>query len=215
MNAEKLRAASLTGTLELILGPMFAEKTSELQRRYRRCVLANQQCQMVKYAGDTRYTSDAQVVSHDGVRTEAHVCTQLGELKLPSDLNVLCIDEIQFFQDALEIIPQWLLKRPLKVIVAGLNGDYRQKPFPVMTGLLSLADKIDLYHAICLGCPHRNEATFTVRLLPQPAAAIDGKKKEEAKTNSQPDVGGREKYRAVCRACLLAETKDETAVPKV
>jgi thymidine kinase len=136
------------GKLKLILGPMWASKSSELIRNYNRYIIGGQKCMMIKYAKDTRY-DDKAVTTHDGVKVAAHPCTYLYEVDhLVKNYDVICIDEIQFYKDAFVFCDKWC-NMGLIVIACGLNGTFNRTPFPVISRLIPLAESITFVTAVC------------------------------------------------------------------
>ncbi|HEX9011940.1 MAG TPA: thymidine kinase [Anaerolineaceae bacterium] len=153
-----------TGVVEVICGSMFSGKTDELIRRLRRATIARQKVQVFKPAIDNRYAVE-KVTSHAGSDFDAVPVHGAGGIlpKLEKDTTVVGIDEAQFF-DA-EIIPlvQSLAERGLRVIVAGLDTDFRAEPFGPMPVLMAQAERVDKLQAICMVCGEA--ATRTQRLV--------------------------------------------------
>src|SRR5271170_2495790 len=119
--------------LHLILGPMYAEKSTNLLRQYRRFKLSRKACLLVKYRGDNRYTDDNYIATHDRVLSQemAVVCNDLGELETQVDMRkyeVICVDEIQFYGDNLEYCQKWRKEGKI-VICCGLYADFQRRPF--------------------------------------------------------------------------------------
>lgn len=178
-----------TGSLEVICGSMFSGKTEELIRRLRRAVIARQKIQVFKPVIDARYNA-TRVTSHSGADFEAHPINSSADIlrNLNSDTTVVAIDEAQFFDDGLIQVAQELADRGLRVVVAGLDSDFRGEPFGCMPTLLSLAENVTKLHAICMVCGE--EATRTQRLVNgQPASYYD----------PIVIVGASEMYEARCR----------------
>ncbi|MBO7468150.1 MAG: thymidine kinase [Bacteroidaceae bacterium] len=140
------------GRIEVICGSMFSGKTEELIRRMKRAQFARQKVEIFKPAIDTRY-SDDEVVSHD---SHAIPSTPLDSsasiLLLSSDIEVVGIDEAQFFDEGLVDVCNELARRGVRVIVAGLDMDFRGVPFGPMPALLAVADEVTKVHAICVRC---------------------------------------------------------------
>lgn len=152
------------GHLEVICGPMFSGKTEELIRRIRRSQIARQKVQIFKPAVDTRY-GETQVVSHSAQSIDSTpVASSLEILQLVKDATrVVAIDEVQFFDfDIIQVVEK-LTARGLRVIAAGLDLDYRAKPFGPMAELLAIADDVAKIQAICTICGA--PATRTQRLV--------------------------------------------------
>jgi thymidine kinase len=140
------------GWIEVICGSMFSGKTEELIRRLKRVKIANLKVEIFKPAIDTRY-DETKIVSHD---TNAIVSTPVDSsqsiLILAQDVDVVGIDEAQFFDDGIAGVCEQLALKGIRVIVAGLDMDYMGKPFGQMPNLLSIADYITKLHAICMKC---------------------------------------------------------------
>lgn len=177
------------GRLEVITGPMFCGKTDELLRRLRRASIAKQNIQVFKPGFDIRYGSE-KVTSHAGNEYEAYPVENITEIPtvLLDDVTVVAIDEAQFFGEGIIPVVQDLVDRGIRVIVAGLDMDFRGVPFGQMPKLLALAEIVDKLHAICMVCGE--EATRTQRL-------VDG----EPAYHDDPIiiVGASEMYEARCR----------------
>lgn len=152
------------GHLEVICGPMFSGKTEELIRRIRRSQIARQKVQIFKPAVDTRY-AEKQVVSHSAQSIDSTpVAKSLDILNLVKDTTrVVAIDEVQFFDFDIIGVVEKLTARGLRVIAAGLDLDYRAKPFGPMGELLAIADDVAKIQAICTICGA--PATRTQRLV--------------------------------------------------
>ncbi len=180
----------LQGRLEVITGPMFSGKTEELIRRLRRAVIAKQKVQVFKPALDNRYAESA-VASHAGGAFEAIPLKEIGELEdhLRPDTTVVGIDEAQFFSGEITAIVQRLADRGVRVIVAGLDMDFRGEPFGPMPALLAQADQVDKLQAICVVCGF--PASRSQRLINGKPARYD---------DPVVIVGAAEMYEARCRA---------------
>ena len=140
------------GSIEVICGSMFSGKTEELIRRLRRAQFANQKVEIYKPAIDVRY-SDDQVVSHDlHSIPSTPIDSPASMLLLSSDVEVVGIDEAQFFDDTVVEVAQTLADRGIRVIVAGLDTDFTGKPFGPMPALMAVAEDVQKVHAICVKC---------------------------------------------------------------
>lgn len=140
------------GRIEVVCGSMFSGKTEELIRRLRRAQFARQRVEIFKPAIDTRY-SDEEVVSHDhNAIPSTPIDSSASILLLSSDIDVVGIDEAQFFDDGLVEVCSQLAYRGVRVIVAGLDMDYRGAPFGPMPALCAIADEVVKVHAICVRC---------------------------------------------------------------
>ncbi len=141
------------GTIEVVCGSMFSGKSEELIRRVRRAQIARQRVQIFKHALDDRYTPGA-VASHDGARLEAIPIAHTRELltHLGLGLDVVAIDEVQFLDEGIVPLARQLADRGLRVILAGLDLDFRGEPFGAVPQLLALAEQVDKLQAICMVC---------------------------------------------------------------
>lgn len=173
----------VTGRLELIFGPMFAGKTSEMLRRIRRQKIAGQRCLLVKYAADTRYSKTC-VATHDQQSVPAEAVSRLIELgDSIDDYDVIGIDEGQFYPDIHEEVERYL-SMGKAVVISALDGTFEQKPFREVLRLISMADRITKLNAVCMIC--YENAPFTQRI---------------SSDREVEKIGGSEMYRPVCRAC--------------
>jgi thymidine kinase len=140
------------GWIEVICGSMFSGKTEELIRRLKRVEIANLKAEIFKPAVDVRY-DEVKIVSHDENKIQSTpVSNSQTILMLANDVDVVGIDEAQFFDDQITTVCEKLALRGIRVIVAGLDMDYRGKPFGQMPNLLAIADYITKLHAICMKC---------------------------------------------------------------
>ncbi len=146
------KARSGTGWIEVICGSMFSGKTEELIRRLKRARFANQTVEIFKPHIDVRYSVE-EVVSHD---TNSIRCTPVESpgtiLLMATDVDVVAIDEAQFFDDSLVEVCRRLADDGVRVIIAGLDMDYSGKPFGPMPALMARAEYVTKVHAICLRC---------------------------------------------------------------
>ena len=174
------------GWIEVVTGSMFSGKSEELIRRLRRAIIARQRVQVFKPALDDRYAT-AQVVSHSKWRLEAERVARAAEIveRLDPRTEVVGIDEAQFFDEELVRVCNRLADLGKRVLVAGLDMDYRGQPFGPIPQLLAVAEEIEKMHAICARCGA--EASYTQRLT-------------EAK--EQVVVGASDIYEARCRSCF-------------
>ncbi|MGD2177866.1 MAG: thymidine kinase [Anaerolineae bacterium] len=188
------------GWIEVICGSMFSGKTEELIRRLRRAQIAKQKVQVFKPAIDTRF-ADREVTSHNGVQIEAipvENTAQVYEMLAPNS-TVVAIDEAQFFEDEVISLCEDLADRGLRVIIAGLDMDFRGEPFGPMPALMARAEQVHKLQAICVECG--GPASRTQRL-------IEGKPAD----HSDPVilVGASEVYEARCRGCHEVRQATET-----
>ena len=179
------------GQLEIVCGSMFSGKTEELIRRVRRAQIARQKVQVFKPALDDRYGVE-NVTSHNGVNVEAVSVASASEIPNLVELSthVVAIDEAQFFGQEVCDVCDSLTERGLRVIVAGLDTDFRGEPFGPMPQLLAKAEKVDKLRAICVVCGQ--EASRTQRLINDHPADYD---------DPVILVGAQEVYEARCRTC--------------
>ncbi|MGB1287037.1 MAG: thymidine kinase [Aggregatilineales bacterium] len=178
-----------SGRLEVICGSMFSGKTEELIRRVRRAIIARQKVQVFKPLIDNRYGLNA-INSHNGQKVEA-VAVESPVLildQLERDTTVVAIDEVQFFDETIFDIVRELARRNIRVIMAGLDMDFRGEPFGTMPQLLCIAEDIMKLHAICVQCG--DDAAFTQRLVNGEPAYYD---------DPIIMVGAQESYEARCR----------------
>ena len=173
------------GWIEVIAGCMFSGKTEELIRRIRRAQIARQSVAIIKPRIDTRHGAD-QIVSHSDARFPATVVDSSADIiRLAADVQVVGIDEGQFFDPGLVDVVERLADNGKRVIIAGLDQDYRGKPFEPMPQLLAVAEYITKTLAICMRCG--NPADRTQRLTGSDQRVL---------------VGAREAYEARCRKCF-------------
>ncbi len=162
------------GWIEVVCGSMFSGKTEELIRRLKRAKIANLRVEIFKPKIDTRY-DEQNIVSHD---ENAIVSTPIDNsqtiLLLANEVDVVGIDEAQFFDDQLPEVCEQLATKGIRVIVAGLDMDYLRKPFGQMPHLLAKADYITKLHAICVKCG--NIANYSYRKTSQDGQVVLGEK---------------------------------------
>ena len=181
----------MTGSIYLMLGPMYAEKSSNLLRQYRRYNLFNKRCLLVKYKGDNRYNDENYIATHDRVLSseKAIVCHHLIDLEHQIDLknyDVICIDEIQFYPDNLEFV-EAIANSGKMVVASGLSGNFKREPFKNIPELTAKADNVVYLNSVCMVCK-REGAAFTKRMSDEVDEVV---------------VGGVDKYLAVCRDCYF------------
>jgi len=180
----------IQGSIEVICGSMFSGKTEELIRRLVRARIAKQNVQVFKPAIDMRYAA-TKVMAHTGADFEAMPVDQAAEIpkKLEAETTVVGIDEAQFMDAALVDVVQELADRGIRIVVAGLDMDFRGEPFGTMPILMARAERVDKLHAICMVCG--GEASRTQRLVNGEPARYD---------EPVVIVGAAELYEARCRA---------------
>ncbi len=173
-----------SGWIEVICGSMFSGKTEELIRRLKRAKIANQKVEIFKPKLDTRY-DDANVVSHDANSILSIPIEHSSRLlTLTEGVNVVGIDEAQFFDTELTENVQKLALRGLRIIIAGLDMDFKGRPFGPMPYLLAVAEYITKVHAICPHCG--NLATHSYRLTDEGDTVL---------------LGEKDRYEPRCRTC--------------
>jgi thymidine kinase len=178
------------GSIEVICGSMFSGKTDELIRRLRRATIARQKVQVFKPVVDTRY-AELKVTSHAGTDFDAIPISKAADIyaRLDEGVTVVAIDEAQFFDTEILSVVHTLANRGLRVLVAGLDMDFRGEPFGMMPALMAQAEKVDKLQAICMVCGE--PASRTQRLVNgKPAHYHD----------PVVIVGAAEMYEARCRA---------------
>jgi thymidine kinase len=186
------------GSLEVICGPMFSGKTEELIRRLKRAVIARRRVQCFKPRIDLRYDAEM-VVSHSAQKISSTVIDSAHEIleKLHPDVEVVGIDEVQFLGAGAVEVCQTLADRGLRVVVAGLDQDYRGVPFDPMPQLLAVAEFITKELAICVVCGgpgSRSQRTIAAE--------------------ERVVVGAAGQYEPRCRACFSPEPRPATTPPE-
>ncbi len=179
------------GWIEVITGPMFAGKTEELLRRIKRLEYAKQHIVVFKPTIDNRY-GENHVISHDHNKTQSINIKNAREILdyVNNETQVVAIDEIQFLNEEAVDICEYLADKGVRVIVSGLDRDFRGEPFSFMPKLLSLAEYVTKLTAICVKC--QTPASRTQRI-------IDGK---PAKYDDPIIlIGAKDSYEARCRDC--------------
>lgn len=152
MNNNLAGEAHRPGRIEVVCGSMFSGKTEELIRRLKRAEFAKQRVEIFKPALDTRY-SEIEVVSHDrNSIMSTPVDSSSSILLLSSDIDVVGIDKAQFFDDGLVAVCNELANKGIRVIVAGLDMDFKGVPFGPIPALCAIADEVTKVHAICVRC---------------------------------------------------------------
>lgn len=151
MNNNLAGEAHRPGRIEVVCGSMFSGKTEELIRRLKRAEFAKQRVEIFKPALDTRY-SEIEVVSHDRNSIMSTPVDSSSILLLSSDIDVVGIDEAQFFDDGLVAVCNELANKGIRVIVAGLDMDFKGVPFGPIPALCAIADEVTKVHAICVRC---------------------------------------------------------------
>ena len=176
---------SKTGWIEVVCGSMFSGKTEELIRRLKRAKIANLKVEIFKPQIDTRY-HETEVVSHDSNSImSTPVSSSQNILLLSSDVEVVGIDEAQFFDDGLPDVCEQLANKGIRVIIAGLDMDFLGRPFGPIPALLAKAEYITKVHAICVRCGAL--ANHSYRLVESDTKVL---------------LGEKESYEPRCRECF-------------
>ena len=184
MTENLIGEAHRPGRIEVVCGSMFSGKTEELIRRMKRAKFAKQKVEIFKPSIDTRY-SDEDVVSHDQNSIHSTPIESSGSLLLlASDIDVVGIDEAQFFDNGLVEVCNELANRGVRVIVAGLDMDFKGIPFGPIPALCAMADEVTKVHAICVRCGAL--AYVSHRLISNDRRVLLGEKDE---------------YEPLCREC--------------
>ncbi|MDX1630354.1 MAG: thymidine kinase [Thermoanaerobaculia bacterium] len=173
------------GRIEVITGGMFSGKSEELVRRLRRALIARQRVQVFKPVLDSRHAPD-KIVTRDRREVAAVTVRDSGELRssLEEEVQVVGVDEAQFFDRGLVELVTELADGGVRILVAGLDQDYRRQPFGPMPHLMALAEHVDKMHAVCVSCGA--PAHYSQRF---------------AGGRDQVQVGDSEAYEARCREC--------------
>jgi thymidine kinase len=182
-------------SIELILGPMFSGKTSELFRRLNRAKYTGQSTIVFKYIKDRRYLPAngphgpyglSRAVSHDLIQVNAVPINDFGELSELPDADVIGIDEGQFIGGA-PLFAMAAAEAGKRVIISALDSDFRMMPWKNIQRLIPVSEQIDKLHAVCFKC--KRDASFTKRL--------------DSDNEAVEDIGGADKYVASCRLCFF------------
>ena len=192
-----LENAKKTGQIEVICGSMFSGKTEELIRRLKRAQFAKQKVEIFKPCIDVRYSED-KVVSHDAHAIQSKPIKTAEEmLNVNSDIQVIGIDEAQFFGETIVNVVTELSKRGIRVIIAGLDTDFLGKPFGPMPALMAIAEDVQKVHAICVKCG--SLANHSHRL---------------SKNDDLVVLGEKDIYEPLCRECFNKAIAAEEASKK-
>lgn len=191
---DKIQETNRRGHIEVICGSMFSGKTEELIRRLKRAKFAKQRVEIFKPAIDTRY-SDVDVVSHEGHSiASTPIDSSASILLFSSEIDVVGIDEAQFFDAGLVDVCNELANNGVRVIVAGLDMDFRGVPFGPMPALCAIADEVSKVHAICVKCGQL--ASYSHRMV---------------KNDKQVMLGEMTEYEPLCRSCYQQAIKEDNA----
>ena len=174
------------GWIEAVVGSMFSGKTQELIRRLRLASIARQKVQVFNHGLDTRYDKD-HIVSHDMAKVPSRSVSRARDILglIEPDTQIVGIDEVQFFDEGIVEVCETLADQGRRVIVAGLDQDYRGVPFPVTCRIMGVAEFVTKNLAVCSVCG--NPANRSQRL---------------SSTKKLIEVGTADKYEARCRACF-------------
>lgn len=188
------------GWMEVIAGSMFSGKTEELLRRVRRATIARKRVQVFKSHLDDRYAGLWAVSSHDRRTFDATPVDSSSQILLRLDpmAQVIAIDEVQFLDAGIVNVVSGLANRGRRVIMAGIDTDFRGEPFGPMPQLMAISEVVDKLHAICVLCG--SPASRTQRLLEGKPASYD---------SPTIMVGASDSYEARCRACHQVPRRDE------
>lgn len=194
---------SQDGWIEVIAGVMFSGKSEELIRRVRRALIAGRSVQLFKSHLDDRYGGVFRISSHDGRELDAEPVSQSAQIaeRVKPGTQVVAIDEAQFLDAGIVGVVNRLANLHKRVIVAGIDMDFRGDPFGPVGNLLAIAERIDKLHAICVVCG--DLATRNQRLVNGRPAPADG---------PTIQVGGTETYEARCRNCHVVPAVAEPQV---
>lgn len=177
------------GHIQVIFGPMFSGKTTELMRRMKRYQIANYRCLVVKYAKDVRYDIHG-IATHDRQTLPAVAVTELKELQQQTEsVDIIGIDEGQFFPDVVSFCDQ-MANKGKTVIVAALDGTFQRKGFGDILNLVPLAEDVIKLSAVCMTC--NSDGHFTKRMTADTSVEV---------------IGGADIYQAVCRDCFWSPVK--------
>ena len=178
------RKSESGGSIELVCGSMFSGKTEELIRRLNRARIAKLKVEIFSPKSDTRYSEDA-IVSHNANKfSSTPVDSASAILLLANDAHVIGIDEAQFFDDQLPEVCTILANRGIRVIVAGLDMDFKGRPFGPMPAIMAIAESVTKLQAVCVQCG--KPALYSYRLVPDDARIL---------------LGEKESYEPRCRIC--------------
>jgi thymidine kinase len=182
------RRSELGGSIEVVCGSMFSGKTEELIRRLNRARIARLKVEIFSPKADTRFAENALVSHNSNSIPSTPVENASSILLLGSDVHVIGIDEAQFFDAELPDVCNILANKGIRVIVAGLDMDFKGRPFGPMPAIMAMAESVTKLHAVCVICG--NPALYSYRLVPD---------------NSKILLGEKESYEPRCRICYHLE----------
>lgn len=172
------------GKIELIMGPMFSGKSTELLRNIKRYKIKKKKTIVISYIGDNRYSKENILSTHDRLEYPAIKCSKLKEhLSFLMDFDVIGIDEGQFYADLVEV-SELLANNGKIVVIAALNGNFKREPFDTISKIIPKCEYINNITAVCFNC--NEEASYSLRLI---------------NNESEILIGGEDYYKPVCRAC--------------
>ncbi len=193
-----IKKSSKSGWIEIVTGSMFSGKTEELIRRIKRAEIAQQKVGIFKPKIDKRY-SEKDVVSHDSKSIPSIPVTEAKEiLDYVGDIEVVGIDEAQFFENDLPEICNYLANKGKRVIIAALDMDFNGKPFGPVPALMAIAEYVTKVHAICMKCG--NLANYSHRLSDKQKLVVLGEK----------DI-----YEPLCRSCYQKAKQSQKKEPEL
>ncbi len=191
---KRVKREERQGWIEVVCGSMFSGKTEELIRRLKRARFANLNVEIFKPAIDTRY-DEQDIVSHDdNVIKSTPVTSSENILLLAHDVDVVGIDEAQFFDEQIVNVCTELANSGVRVIVAGLDTDFRGVPFGPMPHLMAIAEYVTKVHAICMHCG--NLANHSHRIVAGEKVVM---------------LGEKDAYEPLCRSCFYREKKNKNS----
>jgi len=177
-----------SGKLHLIIGPMFAGKTSHLVENYNKCKLCNIPCVVINHSDDNRY-DETKLSTHDKITIPCIKDTNLRNIYNNIDKNsVVLINEGQFFDDLYDTVIKMVEEMDMIVYVYGLDGDFQRKPFGQMLDLIPICDSVKKLQSFCATCKDGTLALFSHRIV---------------NDNNQKLIGSSEQYVPLCRKCFL------------
>jgi thymidine kinase len=186
-HSKSAQAKPSLGWIEVICGSMFSGKTEELIRRLKRAKIAQLRVEIFKPASDTRY-HDEDIVSHNQNSIRSTPVLSASEiLLLAGDCDVVGLDEVQFFDDSIVEVANLLANQGKRVVIAGLDMDFKGIPFGPMPKLMAVAEYVTKVHAVCVQCG--DVAHYSYRIVDKEETVL---------------IGETESYQARCRACFQA-----------
>lgn len=185
-NENKEKRKDRAGWIEVIAGSMFSGKTEELIRRLRRAQYARQRLEIFKPSIDIRYSKEEVVSHNESAIHSTPVSSSSNILMLVQDVDVVGIDEAQFFDDGIVDVCIELANRGVRVIVAGLDMDFKGRPFGPMPALFAVAEEVTKVHAICLRCGDLAQYSF-----------------RKVANDEKVLLGETDSYEPLCRTCYL------------